>query len=384
MALSFAIVTVRLKVFKISLWQFLKTTRVGLPGPGVFFVFLLYSPISQAFTDTIYFTNIRTFGNSEAIPVSHLHEKWLSPYRQGNFSEGYLTIENGFQRGDYGISLLYRFDIQAHYTPETIDFFYRVKNKRPLQASKTYPLQFTINQHRSTGIRIFLDKTHNDRFQYAAGLSFLRSHFMTHGSMSGNVTSTSTNEYDFNFNVDYSYGDEYLFDRSVSPPVGWGLTPDIRVVYTPISSVKISATLLDLFGFIYWPNAPYTQASANSNIKQYDEDGYQYYQPIMSGRESYQRVLQPINPRFITSLQYNINNVSLLASAMQTTYFTYPKFGLRYRFTMLWASLTRMIKPEIYELSLGNRVFELNVALGSTDIKNLYTGTLNLKLNMRI
>ncbi|MDH5545384.1 MAG: DUF5723 family protein [Gammaproteobacteria bacterium] len=319
------------------------------------------------------------FANSEAVPLSFISKKWQSDHQTGEFSEGLLEIENGVRIGDAGYAFLYRYDIQAKYHPDTIDFFFNVKNRLPLEDGRTYTLAMEINQFRAFGVRGFRRMHVKKNLSFDIGVSLLRAHFVTLGSMRGEVSSLTAPDYDFNFDVDYSYSEDYLFDRPVQGPTGWGVATDVTVRWKPLSQLDIEFAVQDALGFIVWPEAPHTQASADSSVKRYDENGYQYYQPVMSGKESHQRVTQQLRPRIRLSSTY-ASRMGFLATGQIFTirYQTYLDTGIGYKIGNTQLVLSRIWGAGAYQLSVRGKYWHLAIAADHSELDKTHSAVANL------
>jgi hypothetical protein len=181
-----------------------------------------------------------------------------------------------------------------------------VKNKTPLVPGEQFDLLLDANTMVSDGLRITFSQEYSQSFSYGVSVSYLRGELFNDGSLSGQAEVITDKEYEFSFDVDYYYSEDKLFDREVDPPQGRGYALDLVFDWQLSDKLKFGFQAYDILTRMYWEDAPRTIATASSDTKEYDEDGYVIYNPVVSGLETNQDYVQEIPRKIFLSADYSI------------------------------------------------------------------------------
>lgn len=349
---------------------------------SIFYLFLVLNFSLPAGATEIYLSQ-NTFSDSQAVPLIYAKEKWNSDYTRGSYSHSYVWSETGLRTKHWGVGLLYRFDIQAKYNSDTVDFLFRVKNKRELTPEKKYQLKIDINQLRTFGSRISYRNIHNG-LRYNIGVSILRAHTTTQGTLQGHAEILTQKDYEFEFDTDYFYSTDYLFDRQVQQPTGFGLSTDASFSLNIGRYTRLSVQTTDIIGFIYWSKAARTVATGDSSVRNYDENGYLRYEPYITGTESYEKFIQFLRPRVILSASYHRKWFATKGELYYTNINSYliPSIGVRLTGEVLLL-VSRVLPTTATKLGMTGKTFGIEIFSDHWDYQKMHSAGLNFTFNIQ-
>ena len=278
---------------------------------------LCISYTGAAFADI--YIDSSLFAYSEPVTVKGAMNNWSGPFRGGQAAITHNWLETGVSQGPWRLGIFKRYDYELEFSPDTADFIYRMENKQALQAGKTYQLDLRVRHSYSEGVRLSHEFHPEKGLSLALGLSYLRGLRLTEGALQGEATAVSANDYDFKFDVDYFYSKDSLFDREVHTPSGQGYSLDLLLVWRPDTQLTASLTVKDLVGRIDWRNTPRTRATASSDVKEYDENGYVIYRPVLSGYESNEDFTQILPRKSSLLVSYRVLPTTRLVTRIYHT-----------------------------------------------------------------
>ena len=276
-----------------------------------------------------FYLDQRTFGDSAAIPAAVLTEGWDVPRSAGTLSQAFNWSEAGFRQGRWSMGLLYRHDAIVRYDEQTLALMQHAKRRDPLEPGQEYNLDFRVDRLEAVGLRLARRFSPAPRWTVGVGASLLQATYLTRGHLKGRATAVGEKDYDFHFDVDYHYSQDYLFNRQVTAPEGWGYSFDLNLRWQPRPGVDLRLRAVDVLSRINWPLAPHTQASGDSTVKQYDDQGYVEFVPIMSGRETTEALSYRLPPRGTFTAEFGEGRRRLLAQWFATPDRLYPRLGFR-------------------------------------------------------
>lgn len=344
----------------------------------IVFICLLLIEGVVAYADVYFDTSL--FAYSEPVTIKGAMTGWEGPFSGGRAALTHNWIETGVAYQKWKFGFIKRFDYELGFSQDTADFLYRIENKQPLQAGKTYQLDLTARHTYSEGLRL------SQEFEPAAGLNlvlgvaYLRGLRLTEGTFKGSATALSESDYDFQFDVDYFYSKDALFDREVQPPDGEGYSIDLSLAWQPVADFGAVLQIKDLYGLIYWENAPRTTATALSDVKEYDENGYVIYRPVLSGRESNENYTQKLPRKIAMQADYRIlAKTHLVGRIYYTKVVTLTQGGVEYSLTDS-SRLQLLYMFETSAVTLGYKKKDVYLALtsDSTEFNTAHTFGLNM------
>lgn len=267
-------------------------------------------PILLAITSSIQaseyqpYVTIQSIAYSNSIAIKAIADDWQPPFYGGDTALIYGKIESGVHWQEWQLGILERCDYFLEFAPQTAEFFYLTKNKLPLAPGKKYEIYINALHNCSQGIKLGRMKQLSSTLRANLAVSYLQSDALTDGSLKGSALVAAEKSYDFQFDVDYLYSRDTLFKRRIDTPKGKGYTVDLRLDWQPSKEFSSQLEIIDLTSRVYWNEAPYTIATATSDTKTYDEDGYLHYDPAISGYESYKRFVQTLPRKLSLAAQY--------------------------------------------------------------------------------
>lgn len=291
--------------------------------PLFFCHYLLLSPLSSADEYPIkpYFI-FDSFSYSETVSIKSTFDSWEGDnFESGERQWTWNWVELGVQYKHWGVGVVQRYDYDLRFSEQTAEFLWLTKNKKDLPVGKRYSLDLKANAIHSSGLRISFADSFTTAFNYRIGLSYLQASYTLDGQIKGDATATSGSDYDFQASVDYAYSEDILFDRHVTQPEGKGFSLDVMFNYQLTPELYWQFQVRDLFARLYWDNSPYTQGRATSDRKEYDENGYVSFNPILEGYEGIKSTyVQTLQARWYSKLNYHMSSRNVFSAQLRYQY----------------------------------------------------------------
>jgi len=278
------------------------------------------------------YVSLQSINYSRPVSISAALSDWGAPFKGGDKALTYNRAEVGVVKHGWQLGVLARFDYLMTFSEQTAKFYYLTINHLPLEAGNVYPLQIKANSQFSRGLRLGYQRQWLPSLKAGAAVTYLQGIALTDGSINGSAEITATNDYNFQFDTSYVYSRDALFSRTVQKPQGRGFSLDVHVDWRPNDRFSGQLTVLDLLGKLYWDNAPYTIATATSDTKTYDADGYVRYKPVISGLESNRDFIQSLPRKIFLASQYQMSSRgALLAEWQDLDIARFFSFGVGWR-----------------------------------------------------
>ena len=339
----------------------------------------LWTPVCLA--GTAPYVVIDLFTYSEPVTVADVINN-----RNGEFSGGEIALthnwaEVGATYNNFGIGILGRYDYDLEFSEDTAEFYYLINNKKPLPTGRMFDLSLDAKHTHSEGVRLSYLYQLNKKTNITLGLSYLRGVWMTEGNAQGQGVALAENDYDFEFNVDYYYSEDLILERRVDAPSGDGYSIDFALDWTVVNNLNLNLRIIDLLGRIYWDYAPFTTATATSDVKEYDDDGYLIYQPVLSGYETNADFTQVLQPQIKALLNYRWTPRLSAEAAIQSYHVAdFYQLGLRYYFGTT-SSISTRYTFDTHAISIAYNMRYFNIMLISDALDFIEAHTLGLSLN---
>ena len=309
------------------------------------------------------------FAYSEPVTIKGAYNNWSGPFRGGGTAFTHNRVETGVTYKTWSLGILKRYDYEMEFSPDTAEFAYRVENKQPLEVGRTYHLDLKARHSYSDGVRLSHQYQPTSNLQLMWGVSYLQGRTLTEGVLKGTVTALAEGDYDFEFDVDYLYSEDVLFDRAVQGPQGEGYSVDLNIDWQPLDDLTTSLTIKDLYGRIYWNNAPRTTATATSSVKEYDEQGFVVFKPALTGFETNENFTQTLPEKTTLLASYRLSqDVHLLARIYNAKAVTLNQLGVEYLLNEV-GRLQFLYMLNTDALTLGYKNDYMNFAITSDSTK---------------
>ncbi len=323
-----------------------------------------------------------SFSFSEPVPIRGYFSDWHSPFNGGERALTHNTVEGAISQGPCELGLVARYDYEMRFTRDTADLYYHIENRLPLDPGRHYAIDLEAEHFSATGLRLGYRLTPHPDFNIGLGLTYLNGHQLIDGSLSGGATALSVNDYDFNLGVDYRYSEDRLFKRNVSAPSGQGYSVDLQLDWHP-GDWRTHLHITDLLARLYWNHAPFTTATATSDTKSFDSNGYVVILPTLSGVEGNHRFVQKLPLRALLDAQYSLGvNFSALGQIYYTRLKTFVQAGAGYR--LMSGQIQALFNPDTHATTLGFATSAWGISVTSDRFQPHAAHTLGLDLALHI
>lgn len=321
-----------------------RTKRWGF-GPAFFFGLISISAPAYAGYDV--FVGFHTTLISEPEPVKTTLDDWGSEFSRGERQWALARLEAGV-RMDSGleVSVFSRALADIRMNEDAVAFYGKISRKENLEAGESVPVKVAVNGFTGHGFR--LGYQHQDaQWTVGVGASLFRAGHLMAGDLSGQFTALDDSDYNFDAEVDYVYYRDVIFKRpDVNEAAGLGFGLDLALAYRVDEHWSWSVSVEDLFARIRWQDAPFTVASASTDQKSFDEDGYAVFAPLLSGREGYHdSVIQDLDARYYGAVKYQHNAWSAEVRGQYQFGYGYAGVGGGYQFAN-GVAVTGLFWPE--------------------------------------
>jgi|GEM_PF-2921459 len=306
--------------------------RQRMKYPSITFCALfLLSCVADA-KEYAFFAKTQNFYDTEPVYVlSLLDGSFDSPFFDGKSAVSLDEQEIGFRFRRLSLTWVRKSHTWITFESQTAELLHTVANHLPLLVGSQYPVQLKAKQYTFQGVRTDYQLFSGPAFQLRLGGTYIVGEDLLDGSTEGSVTATAANEYEFtNVLLDYRYRKDDLFYNETPPPEGLGYAFDFDLTWKPDARLELSMHASDLFGRIYWRNAPYTVARIDSDTKTYDAEGYVKFNPTLRGNQGGRDFTQTLNSQVMSQVTFQLQSKAvLLADFLVTPVKSYPRFGYR-------------------------------------------------------
>ena len=266
---------------------------------------------------------------SEASSLSSIAGEWNDGVGKGDKAWLLLRLTAGYEFGPYSLQAIMRDDTFYRFANDTARFVYLTENHLPLDPNQQFRLLIIPDKLSSRGLRFGIRHAFSDDFKLAAHVSLLQPTRLIQGRLDGQAQALGSNDYDFNFTSDLVYGEDPLFERETDGLKGLGYSIDVSGDFRINERWQVDFQLFDLASEVRFDNAPYTQATATSDIKQFGDDGYLTYDPAISGLDGYRSYRYRFEPQLRTALHFQLGRDSIALEHRQVYGSGYQKLIYR-------------------------------------------------------
>lgn len=271
--------------------------------------FLLVPSLNAEEFSTYFFLD--SFSNSEPIAIKAITDEWDAKLYTGEIAFAFARAEIGVGWDQWRLGVFRRYDYYYEFTPDTAYLKYSSENNLQLNTGEQLDIYIKANTAIANGLSLS-HILNVDNASFAIRVSYLSGQLLTSGSLDGNAEVLAENDYDMIFDVDYYYSEDVLFDRDAASPDGNGYSIDVYLDWSPNDSWNFNLTANDLLAKIFWKDAPRTIASGNTDTKEFDENGFVIFKPVISGLETYQDYTQTLSRKIDFTSTYFLDEKSIL------------------------------------------------------------------------
>lgn len=263
------------------------------------------------------YIEMHSFLLSKPTSLDSTRNQWQGKYHpNGDKQIASIWFESGLKNQNWSVGLLYREEYRLDFSNDAADLYYTVENNLDLDTNRSYDIAVDAYRFRGIGARVSKYFEPNNKLQASIGASLFSASKLLEGNLSGSALANANDEYQYYLTGDYRYTEDILFERkNIEQPTGVGLALDLNLSWRPSKKWQLDANIKDLAGAIFWKDAPYTEATANSETVQVDENGFTTVNPVLSGREGYlSSFTQKLKPVANLQIGYHLNNANYSAS----------------------------------------------------------------------
>lgn len=227
--------------------------------------------------------SMRAEAFAEPVSIDAFTSGWHDELRSGDDAALHARAELRHDRGPWHLAWRWRYDYQLEFTPGTAELHHRFRNGLPVAPGHAYPLNieaYHIERH-GPGIGYRLEY---ETFQLELALNAYLGLGLIDGRTRGQAVFAGTRIdadqiRDLQLQIDYYYREPELHEESLDwtppPPEGMGYGIDMAAHWRLPTGSELRLQLDDLFGEMYWRDAPTTAITARCDctVPSYDVEG---------------------------------------------------------------------------------------------------------------
>ena len=330
------------------------------------------------------YLSLHTFTYSEPITIQNILNDSSDSFTGGEDALTHNWAEIGATYNNFGVGILSRYDYDLEFSEDTAEFYYLIENKKSLPQGRVFDLYLETKHTQSDGVRFSYTHTFKRNINVNIGLSYLRGVWLTEGKAQGQGVALTENDYDFQFDVNSYDSEDMIFERKIDSPEGTGYSIDFSLDWEVNQQWEFNLRVIDLIGRMYWEYAPYTTAVASSDNKEYDDDGYLIYKPVLSGYEGNADFTQELKPQIKALVNYQWNNKFAALGQLYSFYTAnFYQLGLGYSFNQK-SLLSMLYMFETNAITIGYEMQYFQFMITSDAFQFDDANTFALSLNATI
>ncbi len=228
------------------------------------------------------------------MPISELFSKWKTYYEKKGTN--YFLLNNKISLSYNNIGIYHSFFLYGKTNKDSAYLLYVLNSKNNINKGD-YNVDIYLKGYETKGVFLFKDLKN-----FAIRFNIFKVINHQNGYLKGNVTAYDNNKYDFQGYSDYYFSKNYLYHWwGYKKSYGYGASFDLYLK-KKINSLKINLNIEDI-GRMYINNSPHTKVYINSSNKT-KKNGYVTYNPIISGKETYEKLTMNSVIKYTISLNY--------------------------------------------------------------------------------
>lgn len=341
---------------------------------------LLLGGLAHAAERPVAFFEVTSWTRSKALPLEGFYNNLNTSLNAGHTATTRTQARIGAQYGAFSLAYLRRYDVEATLSRDALELIYITSNKQPLPIGRRFDLKIRpwllSAQAVQAGWRFAND---SDDWSLEPRLSLLKSDDLIDGTLDGNATAIDDKTYEYAAEVDYVYRRDALLRREVDAPRGYGFSLDLAGHWQASPQALLRWDLRDLYGRVYWGDAPHTRATATSDTRSTDANGFTQFRPTLSGIENNIRHTQKLRPAGELQGEYRLpllrhTRFTALATYVWTQTDTLATLGLRHAVgSHLDVAVSTTPRFDALGLGLTTRYGTVQWLADRPDFKNIHT-----------
>lgn len=279
----------------------------------------LYNPLNIPKKSTNLYSNTQTLLANDAYSLKGLFNDFNGDFYNRDsdyFAVGDIRHDTGIYLKDIGyIGYTYRQEAVIKASSDAILLIHQTNHDLNLTRGKNYGLNLDIEGFETHGITFSrtLPTYRNNGLEVSLGVAgeLLYGTKTQHGNINGQGQVLSEKDYDLTLQSNYFYTENHLYDLDVNSPTAYGYTTHIALL-AKYDKYSLSIIVNDIYGKLYWKNLPFSDVNLASGNKNYNDEGYVEYSPIVSGLELSKDFTQTLMPKWRMESGYQFSEISLL------------------------------------------------------------------------
>lgn len=329
------------------------------------------------------------FTGDNAIPLQAVFlDKWDGPSNPDdrNNLDGYWKTEAGFIYHGIRFSGFYRGEFFAETNKDTLEILRMANLEQELPVGRDFKIDLKGKGFSANGVEI--SKGFGlERIMKGLSAGFTARYMIgdkiQEGNIKGNVIATGPTTYDFDLSLDYVYDENLIYKRKYTVPgYGEGYSYDLGLKYTFKERFSAEVLFRDMWGRLHWKDVPYTIADATSDVKSFDEEGYQVYRPTIRGYEGYRDFTQKIPQKTDIIISYTDGPFTITPTVNLIEHRPLYWLDLRYKATEN-TSFSAGYNTNYRAFSVGASYGKASLNLYSSDTDLNRAGAVGLKLSLQ-
>lgn len=250
-------------------------------------------------------TQVELFAYSEPVSIDDFSHDWQGKFYGGTVALTRDRVAVMTTHRDWQLSAIARYDLYTEFHRDTAELYYLNANDLALESGRSYKLDLTAFNLSGMQYRLGHVFHLSDHFSVTVGASLLQATLFQDGQLRGTSFEDTQGNTQFTSTLDYFYTEDKLLARDVDRDVdNYGVSFDLRAQWQATDDLALSLFVDDLFGRVWWRDAPYTKATVTSQVQTTDQDGGIQFNPVLLGSESSEDYTQTLKAYGELALSY--------------------------------------------------------------------------------
>lgn len=332
------------------------------------------------------FVEARAWAAYDAFPIADLDGDWsrgFSPKGDRNVMLHRNRAEIGVEKGAWRIGWEFREDATVVTDRQTLEFIRRYKQRaKPLTAT-TDDLAAQFDSLSAQGPRLgrwfgaaangWMPRVHLSAAIYTTAA-------LREGNASGTVHYAPADQYDFNVRRTDA-NSRYRYPFMQQEPGASGASISMALAWQLSQAISIDANIDDLWSAMRWRNLPVKEDRIDSQVTEYDAQGYVNYRPLLTGTNRQVARNGALARSGGATLTVDLGPVSVAAGVERLAGVTIPSVALAHQFG--WGKLTTRVDTRFRTFGVGIDTERFHLALQTDSLRLGQAKALGMSVGVR-
>lgn len=260
-------------------------------------------------------TRLKTFQANNAVSVDQFDAEFMnySPKNGQLFALGENSLAVEVQRSSWSFTAYRKQEIFINAGKDTGQLYADINARLAPTMNKAYAVDFDGYGIDQTGIGIgytfeLAGLADKQKLSVRPSLRVYNINQYREIQAKGNVEALANGSYNIGINtVERDTEGDFTFPSGPSPK-GMGYALDLNLLWRATDNLQLYGVVQDLWNNNTIKNAPTTVQRLNSNVSQFDQDGFLNYSPAIQGQNSRPEYVFGLPIKTTVGLEYAINN----------------------------------------------------------------------------